>query len=154
MDKAVRELMEGNSKTSPNRETDLVLSINENNLVLNIDGNGAIIHFNKVCEKIIGYNKREVINRQLFDMLIPEHSFKQWEKFFNSVRENKSISDLKLPLLTHDGKEVLALWSSFPVETAGGNVDVGLVGKLIHYNTDSKISPAEWREKDLKENVG
>ncbi len=137
MDESIRATMEGNSKTSPNREIDLVLSINENNLVLNIDENGRIIQFNKVCEKIIGYNKREVINRQLFDLLIPTHSSKQWVKFFNSARENKVISDLKLPLLTHDGQEVLAVWSSFPVENAGGNVDVGLVGKLIHYNDNN-----------------
>jgi len=145
MDKSIKASMGRNNKTSPNREVDLVLSINENNLVLNIDENGKIIQFNKVCEKIIGFKKREVINIQLFDALIPDHSSKQWAKFFKSARENKSTSDSKLPLLTHDGQEVLALWSSFPVENKGGNVDVGLVGKLIHHNDTND-------KKDLNQN--
>ena len=153
MDESAGELMEENSETSLGREMDIVLSINEKNLILNIDENGKIIQFNKLCENIIGYDKNEMINKQFFDVLIPKHSLEQWENFFNSARENKLISDLKLPLLTRDGKEILAIWSNFPVKNDKGTADVGLVGKPIDYKKDSENSLTEQKEKIPKENA-
>ena len=153
MDKAVREVTEESNKTSSSREIDPVLRISQTNLILNIDEDGRIIQFNKLCEKIIGYTKNEVVNKNFFDILIPEPSLKQWAKFFNLAKENKMISDLKLPLLTRDGKETMASWSSFPVKNDKGKTDVGLVGKPIHYEDDNKNSLAKQEEKITEENV-
>ena len=53
MDKSTEKSWVENDGYSQNRESSLVLSI---------DQNGRITRFNKECEKITGYDKNEVLN--------------------------------------------------------------------------------------------
>jgi PAS domain S-box-containing protein len=106
MDKSTEKLKEAANRKSRNRETSLVLSI---------DQNGKIVQFNKECEKITGYNRYEVLNRELFDFLIPKQHLEQWIKIFDSLKQNRRISDLKLPWLTYDGKELMVSWTIFRI---------------------------------------
>jgi len=136
------------------KENSIDLRNNENLLVLSIDKNGKIVQFNRECEKIVGYNRDEVLNREFFDLLIPKSYIEQWEKMFDSVKRNERINDFKLPWLTHHGQEIMISWSSFPIEHSGEAVgDICLVGRLVSPEDNIKKSSIELTEKEMKNKV-
>jgi PAS domain S-box-containing protein len=119
-DEKLGEVMDKNSTNS------------EDFLVLSIDQNGRIRYFNKECEKIVGYVKDEISDKQFFDYLIPDKYREQWEKLVDSVKQNKSTNEFVLPWLTKDGQEVMVSWNIAPVDDIDGTSgDIGLVGKLF-----------------------
>ena len=62
-----------------------------NNIVLSIDHNHQIAKYNKECERILGYSKKEAINKQIFDFLIPKNFVKKWKNIINYSSKNKKI---------------------------------------------------------------
>lgn len=110
-----------------------------NNLVLSIDQNEKIIKFNNECEKIFGYNKDKILNRNFSDTLLPNRYQKQWKNIIKSIKKDKSMDDFKLPLLTKHGHEIMVSWASFPVKNQNGDVeDIGFVGKFINSWNDAE----------------
>jgi len=104
----------------------------ESVLVLNVDQNGKILRFNKECERILGISKKEVLNRQLFDFLIPERYFDQWEEILDYARQHKHLNDIELPMLTQHGREIMVSWSGFPTNNAVCLFEgIDLIGKLV-----------------------
>jgi PAS domain S-box-containing protein len=153
MSKSTEKLKEADNKKSRNRETSLVLSI---------DQNGKIVQFNKECEKITGYNRYEVLNRELFDFLIPKQHLEQWVKIFDSLKQNRRINDLKLPWLTYNGQEIIISWTIFLIGGNAGKMEnICFVGEpistrdivkepIIEHVTDklgSKVDAA-WKNKE------
>ncbi len=117
-------------------------------LVLSVDKNGKILRFNKECELMSGNGKKEVLNRQLFDFLIPERHVEQWEEIFDYAKRNKPINDFELPILTQRGPEAMISWSAFPARNAGGLVEsIAFMGRLISHENDVKKSSVERKEK-------
>ena len=153
MNKSTEKLGEASNRKSRSRETSLVLSI---------DQNGKIVQFNKECEKITGYNRYEVLNRELFDFLIPKQHLEQWIKIFDSLKQNRRINDLKLPWLTYNGQEIIVSWTVFLIEGNAGKMEnICFVGKpfttgnfvkepIVEHVTDkieSKVD-ADWKNKE------
>lgn len=139
--KSIEESKKKNKKNSIN---------SKNILVLSIDQNEKIINFNKESEKIFGYSKNEVLNRQLPDFLIPHRYFKQWKNMLKSVKKDKLIDNFKLPLLTKHGHEIMVSWVTFPVKNAEGGVgDIGLVGKLVTSWNDAEEPIVEYSKRDM-----
>lgn len=118
------EVKERDRKNSHNRE---------NLLVASIDPNGKIVYLNEECERLVGYIKNEILDKQ-FDFLIPDRYFEQWADLLKSIKDNKSATEFKLPWLTKDGQEIMASWSVAPVGDSYGTI--GLVGKLIDTEED------------------
>lgn len=120
----------------------------ESILVLSVDKNGKILRFNKECELMSGNGKKEVLNKQLFDFLIPERHVEQWEEIFDYAKRNKPINDFELPILTQRGPEAMISWSAFPARNAGGLVEsIAFMGRLISHENDVKESSVERKEK-------
>lgn len=116
----------------------------DSSLVLSIDKKGKITKFNKECEKITGYKKSEVLNKNIFDFLIPKNYFNKWKNLLDKSLNNKLKDDLKLPLLTKNGKEFMICWSNFPIKNPKGDViDISLVGTLIESFEESIEQPQE-----------
>jgi len=108
------------------------LQARENRLVLSLDQNGKIVFFNKECEKIAGYAKNEALDRRILDFLIPERHRDQWEKIFDSAKQNHLINNFELPWLTRNGEEVPALWAVAPVDGSNDRIgNIGLVGEVL-----------------------
>jgi len=121
------------------KEKDTINQI-RNKLVIGISKDGEIIQFNKECQIITGYTRGEVLRKKIFDLLIPKHSFQQWEKMFD-LAVTKGVDDFKLPWKTRDGKEILISWSSFPLETKEGLIkSICFIGKNLGINTYEKFS--------------
>jgi len=123
-----------------------------NNIVLSIDHNKRITKYNKECERILGYNKKEVLNRDIFDFLIPDSFVGQWNYMVDYSQKNKRIDEFKLPLLDKQGKEIFISWSCFPVKNAQGDlVDINLVGDIISQIKEEKEPLIEFSEFETKE---
>ncbi len=123
-----------------------------NSLVLSIDNNKRISKFNKECELVLGYSKREALNRPIFDFLIPNRYVDQWKYLVDHSRKNNMMDNFKLPLLTKQGHEIVISWSSFPVKNARNViVDISLVGKLVSSVKESKEPFIEFSEIETKE---
>jgi PAS domain S-box-containing protein len=104
----------------------------KNNLVLSIDQNERIIKFNKECEYLSGFTKTEVLNKPIFGLLIPRRYENLWINVLKFSRQHKIVDDIKLPLLTKYGHEIMISWSSFPVKNEEGKInEINLVGYLI-----------------------
>lgn len=131
----------------------------KNNLVIGLSKDWEIIQFNKECQKVTGYTRVEVLRKNFFDLLIPEHSFQQWEKMFD-LAIRKGVDNFKLPWKTRDGTEILISWSSIPFETKDGLVrNICFMGRNLGMNAYKKISfkkPVDKLEKkiELKESQG
>ncbi len=125
-----------------------------NNLVLTIDENERIIKFNKESEDLSGFAKTEVLNRKLIGFLIPLHYENQLINILNISRQNKIVDNIKLPLLTKNGHEIMISWSSFPVKNETGKIgDINLVGNLIKSWIDDNESIIERKTDSEKRNV-
>ena len=110
-------------------------------IMISIDDSGKIIKFNEECEKLAGYSKYEVLNKNFFEILTPDRYSKQWKNVFNSIQKKKLIEDFRLPLLTHNGHEIMVSWSSFPTTNGEGNLDdISFVGRFISTWNDAKES--------------
>ena len=48
-------------------------------LVLSIDNNGNILHFNMECERISGYSRSEILDKNIFDFFVPKDYGEQWK---------------------------------------------------------------------------
>lgn len=136
----MEELKTNNKKPWINQEKDLIITI---------DQHEKIIKFNDECERISGYNERDVINKDFIEILIPIRYSDQWKKIISGVRKDKLIDDFTLPVQTKHGHEIMISWSSFPVKNFGGIVeDIGLVGKLINSWEDTKQTAIGTQKKE------
>jgi len=125
----------------------------DNLLVLSIDNNGKISYVNKECEKIMGYLRREVVDKN-FDVLIPDRHYDQWKKLFEAVKNNKQINDFRLPWLRRNGEEILAKWSIAPIGKEDGSIsNIGLVGEILVDNNKSYTKNSLEKKEDTKENT-
>jgi PAS domain S-box-containing protein len=133
----------------------LVNSSFKSDIVIGVNRSGKIIKFNKESEKISGYSKYEVLDKNFLDFLTPDRYLKQWKKSFSSAKKNKLIEDFKLPLQTRNGHEIMISWSTFPVSDDESKVkDISFVGRLISKWDDAKesnIGQAENINKNLNE---
>jgi len=137
-------------KISEKHSNKLVTSI-----VLGINNNKKITRFNSECERILGYNRKEVLNQQIFDFLIPNRFSNQWKYLIENSRKSKMMDDFKLPLLTKKGHEIWISWSNFPVKNPNGTIlDISFVGTLISSIKEDKEPLIEFTKLENKERGG
>ncbi len=142
----------------------------EDNLVLRINNSYKTIRYNDECEKTFGYLRDEILNKSIFEELVPDKYLDQWNKILKSITENPNITEFKLPLLTKNGHEIMISWISFPIKNKDRQVeDIDFVGSFISswndsrdsvpikFNKYEKNTSVKWKEvnqgqsKDIKE---
>ncbi|KYK27503.1 hypothetical protein AYK20_02820 [Thermoplasmatales archaeon SG8-52-1] len=138
-----KEEMQKNKEEKNNKEGKNSPDL-KHSLVLSIDQKDKIIKFNKECEKILGFNKKEILNKEFFDILIPNKFLKKWKNNVKQIRKNKLKDDFKLPLLCKNNEQLMIIWSIFPVKDTKGIVkDIGFVGKLVPLDDTEKKQPTK-----------
>lgn len=142
----------GKTKNELKKSSKKQTSQSKNNIVLSIDHDKRITKYNKECEHILGYNKKEAINKPIFDFLIPESYVGQWKDKVDTLQKNKRIDDFELPLKNKQGEEIWVYWSCFPVKNAQGLiVDINLVGNLISSSEEVEEPLIEFTELETKD---
>jgi PAS domain S-box-containing protein len=103
-----------------------------NNLVITVDENERIIKFNKKSQDLSGYSKEDALNKKIFGFIIPSRYENQWNNFLKTSRKNKIVDDMKLPILTKNGHEIMLSWISFPVKNEKGKIgDINIIGSIV-----------------------
>lgn len=124
------------------------------NIVISIDRKKHIAKYSKDCEKVLGYSRKEAINKPIFDFLIPENYSNKWEDIIDYSNKKKKIHDFKLPLLDKNGQEVWISWSYFPVKNSSGVlVDINLVGNLVTPMDSEERTLVEFPRKKTEEKI-
>ena len=99
-------------------------------LILTINQNEKIIKFNNICEQVSGYKKEEILNKKICEFLLPDRYSYNWNNFINL--KNKMIDNLKLPLCTKNGHEIMVSWATFPIKNNEKQVtEINFVGNII-----------------------
>jgi PAS domain S-box-containing protein len=124
------------------REKDSKSKYNRLPLVLGLSQNGKVKHFNKECQRITGYSRSEVVNRYIWDILLPKYREKQWKNLLNKYIQQETVEEFRCPLITKDHKQISIGWNSFFHENTN-NIDkeICFIGEnlgLIHFNDYDK----------------
>ncbi len=94
------------------RDIDLweTLIMDSPDIICTLDSEGCYVNINEACEKVLGYERREMIGRRFTEFIHPEDLTFSLEKAKN-VFNGDRLKDLKNRGLHKKGKEVFVLWS-------------------------------------------
>ena len=122
----------------------------DKNLVISIDKNSNIIKFNNKSEKTTGYLFSDIKNTNFFKSFVSKKFKNKWKETIGNIRQEGSINEFKLPILTSNGYELMFSWNSFPIKNKEGKVnDISLVGEFIDSWDDSNENLLNnWEEVD------
>jgi len=95
-------------------------------LIIGLDLEGRIVLFNRKCEEVTGYSKREILGRVIWDALIPERCLEGVKKVFESSSFDQLPSRFENPWLTKSGEERMISWHTTNVKDAEGNINLVL----------------------------
>lgn len=88
---------------------EVIASANAMIVGLDIDGNVKI--FNQVAEKITGYSKDEILNKNYFEIIVPKDRYPQPWNTFQEFKKQGNIKEFgENYILTKDGQEKLIYW--------------------------------------------
>ncbi|MBU0543992.1 MAG: PAS domain S-box protein [Proteobacteria bacterium] len=119
------------------------LSENAPDIIYTLNVNGRFLYVNPAWEKILGYQKEDVIGISFTDF-IKKEAVERYISAFNYIRDDRqTIVDLYVPILHKDGSERLFYMSGAPDTDSEGNV-IGVVG-IFKDVTELKKSEFELR---------
>jgi PAS domain S-box-containing protein len=88
---------------------------NDTTLFFGVNKKGEIIQFDKKCQNITGYQREEVLNREIWDELIPESHITKWKQMIDQVVQSQHIENIQMPWKTANGTEITVTWNSYPI---------------------------------------
>lgn len=81
-------------------------------LIIAFDSDGKIVMVNKTVESATGYTSEEVMNKFLWDFLIPTNMISQVKTIFYKISCHQASDFYEHPLFTKYGKEMDLLWKN------------------------------------------
>lgn len=96
------------------QECDFFLAILDTTdmLVVALDRQGRIVHFNPACERLSGYSFEEVKGRQVWDFLIRPEEVEAVQATFEKLRADGISNELENYWVTKNGDLRLIAWSN------------------------------------------
>src|SRR5215469_5069102 len=79
-------------------------------LVVVLDPDGRIVHFNRVCQELTGFGRREVEGRPIWDTLIVPEEIEQVKRVFCSLRDGLLANTLENYWRCKSGERRLISW--------------------------------------------
>jgi len=106
-------------KENMKRYMDLVASI-----VVALDREGKVTMVNKTVERMLGYQKREIIGKSWFATFIPKEDRQKTTKFFNEMISDKAgfKNTFENRVLRKDGTELDISWSNTILRDKDGGI--------------------------------
>ncbi len=118
---------------------------NANDLIWTADRKGRYLSVNKMFEKALGYNKKELIGSQSLD-LISEKDKKEASKYYKKTLRGEPQS-YELEVETNDGNKRIFMFKTRPIEENGKIISVHGIGRDI---TERKRWEEALRESEEK----
>jgi PAS domain S-box-containing protein len=100
-----------------------------NVLVVGLDVSGSITVFNKAAEKITGYSRSELENRNWFEAVVPKSRYPEVWREFELLGRGGLPRNLENPILTKSGEERHIVWQNSDVRQGGlvvGSISFGM----------------------------
>ncbi len=113
--------------------------------IVGMDGQGDVIEFNPMAEKIFSYSRMDVIGRNMTELIIPERFRESYTHDFQRLVANEN------PQLLGKRIEMIALHASgreFPVELVVSRYQMG--GETFYTGTMHDISERRERNEELR----
>ena len=112
-DIARRKQIEEDLRRSEKRYRELVE--NANSIILKMDKKGRITFFNEFAEKFFGFNKEEIMGKNVIGTIVPEteSSGRNLQEFINMVvKDPESHINSENENITRDGRRVWVSWTN------------------------------------------
>ncbi len=110
-------------------------------LVLVLDATGRIVRFNRACERVSGYAYAEVVERFVWDLLLPEAEVPAVRAAFDALRAGDFPNTFENHWRTRDGVLRLIAWSSTCLVDRDGAV-THVIGTGLDITERSRTSDA------------
>jgi PAS domain S-box-containing protein len=94
-----------------------------NVLVVMLDRQGRIVHFNRTCEQISGYRFEQVKGRHFWDLFVPAPDRETVKTVFEQFCLGRSPNEYENYWLMRDGSRRLIAWSGTALVGADGSVE-------------------------------
>ncbi len=100
-----------------------------NAIVIGLDTHGDITVFNRAAEALTGYRRSEVLNRNWFEILVPQDRYPHAAQEFERIMADGRPEKFENPILTKSGEERHIIWQNSKVVEQGritGSISFGL----------------------------
>lgn len=91
-----------------------------NDAMVGIDEDGLIIDWGKGAERMFGWTRKEVLGKDVADVIIPEDYRTEHKKALERVRREHTSAILgthrEFPAETKDGREITISFAVWPIE--------------------------------------
>lgn len=122
---------------------EVILDVVETPIAL-LDSEGAILHFNRACEVLTGFSKKDAIGRKVWDFLILDDEIEAVRKVFSKTKSANIPTHFSNFWKTKNGQRRLIRWSNKTVHIPNSN-EIGVLA------TGVDITRLKATEHDLKE---
>jgi len=121
---------------------------NANAMIGVVNEEGKFIVFNKRFEEVTGFTKNEAIGEKPFELYVPEESR---QIVIKKLREVESVHDIEIPIVSKDGRPLVATWSGAKVKLPSGKDGIVVVGQDV---TEQKRMREELAQSKKLASVG
>ncbi len=123
-------------------------------IILVLDTEGRIVHFNPYMEDLCGYKLDEVQGRDWFSTFLPEQDYNRIRELFRTaVGDIKTQGNIN-PIVAKDGREIITEWYDKTLKDAAGNT-TGLIaiGQDIteRLQTEEALQESEEKYRSMME---
>lgn len=95
---------------------------NAHALVVSIDSRGYIVEWNKYCADLTGFSKKEILSRNLSDILAGERPLEAYNEIIQAVIQNRTTGSYELSISSKNGNPVIVTLSATCRLNANGQV--------------------------------
>lgn len=94
------------------------------NLIVVIDRNGDIVHFNRACQQTTGFSPEEVLGRPVVQLLVPPEEREDVGPVVDQITAGQFPSSFVNHWLTKDGNRRLIAWNNNAILDDAGKVEL------------------------------
>ncbi|MHB8728271.1 MAG: sensor domain-containing protein [Sulfuricaulis sp.] len=118
------------------------------NAIVVLSPEHRILEFNPEAERIYGYRREEVLNRDYFELFLPREKWKEVADDLSQVLVGKETRGFENVIRSADGSRRIIAWNVSRMDDAAGRV-IGIVA-IGQDMTTRRQAEADLRENELK----
>jgi PAS domain S-box-containing protein len=125
--------------------------------IFGIDSKGLVNEWNETSAKITGFQKEEVLGKDLVETYITEDYRESVKQVLENALKGQETANYEFPLFTKDGKRVMILLNSSTRKNAEGEI-IGVLGvgqdiTILNEYKENLESKVKSRTKELEESL-